>query len=178
MFPRFDVISQAVLHACLPRSRYVTIDRRLHLKWKRDGAWAGRKLADPFIDQWTIRFDRESRLIATKYRRTPACKYSWCNKIYFFFFSLRIENTFWDIKMRICCRDCSSIDASWRILFDISLVFFFLIDDAFIKYIRYEQELNGKWTSIATIIIWFYENLVWQATKLWTVLTVLYTYAN
>lgn len=159
MFPRFDVISQAraLLHACLPRSRYVTLrhdrsaadswrparlSRRLHLKSKRTRRrrmggtkiGGGDRPASPFIDHWTIRF--ESRLIATKYL------YQLVNihdviKFTFFFFS-RIENTpwdiKWDIKVRICCGDCS--DARWRVIcICVQYFSFFLIDDSIRRYI-------------------------------------------
>lgn len=191
MFPRFDVISQAcaLLHACLPRSRCVALrhdrsaaDEQRGLvgdcTWNRNARrnenWRIRSRS-PFIDHWTIRFDRESRLIATKYRRTAACKYSWCNKIYFFY----IEHT---LGYKMGYKNENLLRGLFEHRGDgLFVSIFFLIDDAFVdvfvKYIRYEQQLNGKWQlakkkkqpRLLSITIWFYENLL--ATKLRAILS-------
>lgn len=120
--------------------RAAWLSRRLHLKSKRT---AERKLADPRSSitersgltashAWSPRNIAAPRLVNIH------------DVIKFIFFTSNTPwDIKWDIKMRICCGDCSSIDARWRVI----CINIFFNRRRIRRCIRkiYPIQLNGKW---------------------------------
>lgn len=156
VFPRFDVDFSSV-----PRLRHDrSIERRRGsvrgCTWNGNARTGGKigGLFDLHLrSSITERsgFDRRSRLIGTKYPH--ACKYSWCNKIYFFFSSNR-ERTLvkWDVKMRICCFDSTQyVTYYFRRVFQ---YFSFLFDRCTRRYITCKiLDTSKKWLNTKNIYI-------------------------